>query len=70
MFSDHLDLQGKRGVKELEQWGAYAVIVNKRLYEAGHAGKYTLVNVKERWVDSVHPNQAQAAREARQRNPL
>lgn len=69
MFSDHLVLQGKRGVKQLGQWGPYAVIVNKQLHDRGRAGRYTVVNVKERWVDNVFPSQALAAREARQRYP-
>jgi len=67
MFSDQLVLQGKLGVKRLDQWGPYAVIVNKRLFEKGKAEKYTLVNVEERWVDSVHHSRAEAANEARQR---
>ena len=67
MFSDHLVLQGKPGVKRLDEWGPYAVIVNKRLFEQGEAKKYALVNVQELWVESVHPTRGQAARRARQR---
>ncbi len=67
MFSDHLVLQGKRGVKQLDHWGPYAVIVNKRLFEAGKADKYTVVNTEERWVDSVHHSRTEAAGEARTR---
>ena len=70
MFSDQLSLQDKRGVKRLEQSGAYIVIVNKRLFEAGKAGKYALVNVKERWVESVYFSHSQAANEARRRSSL
>lgn len=68
MYSDQLSLQGKRGVKRLEQWGAYTVIVNKRLFEAGKAGKYTLVNMQEQWVESVYFSHALAASEARRRS--
>jgi hypothetical protein len=68
MFSDHLVLQGKTGVKRLDEWGPYAVIVNKRLFEQGEAKKYALVNVQELWVASVHPTRGQAARRARQRH--
>lgn len=68
MFSDHLILKGKRGVKQLDKSGPYAVIVNKRLYDRGQAGKYTVVNVKERWVDSVHHSRTEAINEARQRD--
>jgi len=68
MFSDQVSLQGKPGVKRLEHWGAYTVIVNKRLFEKGKAGKYALVNVKERWVESVYFSHALAASEARRRS--
>jgi len=68
MFSDQLRLQGKPGVKSLEHWGAYTVIVNKRLFEAGKAGRYALVNVKECWVESVYFSHALAASEARRRS--
>lgn len=68
MFSDQLSLQDKRGVKHLEHWGAYTVIVNKRLFESGKAGKYVLVNLKEHWVESVYFSHAQAASEARRRS--
>jgi hypothetical protein len=64
MFSDHLELRGKTGVERLNQWGPYAVIVNKALHHQGQAGKYTVVNVKEQWVDSVHPSPLAAANQA------
>jgi len=68
MFSAQLSLQGKHGVKSLEHWGPYTVIVNKRLFEAGKAGKYALVNVNECWVESVYFSHALAASEARRRS--
>jgi len=67
MFSDHLVLQGKDGVKWLNQEGPYAVIVNKTLYAWGKAGKFTVVNVSEAWVDTAphvfncRPNRGQGA---------
>lgn len=64
MFSDHLTLQGKDGVKRLSQAGPYMVIANKQLYEQGKAGKFTVVNVPEAWVDSVHPSLNEAAARA------
>ncbi len=66
MFSPQLVLQGKPGVQRLDQWGPYAVIVNKRLYEQGQANNYTVVNVKESWVDSVYHSRTAAAGEAHQ----
>ena len=54
-------------MKWLEQWGPYAVIVNRRLYELGRVGKYTLVNVEKHWVDGVYRSRAHAATKARQR---
>jgi len=66
MFSDQLVLQGKIGVERLDHWGPYTVIVNRTLYEQGTAGKYTVVNAKELWIDSVHRSRAAAANEARQ----
>jgi hypothetical protein len=68
MLTDQVRLQGKSGVKRLEHWGAYTVIVNKQLFEAGKAGKYALVNVKECWVESVYFSHALAATEARRRS--
>lgn len=64
MFSDHLILQGKRGVKRLDQWGPYAVIVNRRLYEGGQAHKYSVVNIEEQWVSNVYYSRETAAYEA------
>ena len=66
MFSDHLVLQGKNGVKWLNQEGPYAVIVNKMLYAWGKAGKFTVVNVSEAWVDSVYRSLDEAVVAARQ----
>ena len=66
MFSDHLVLQGKNGVKWLNQEGPYAVIVNKTLYAWGKAGKFTVVNVSEAWVDSVYRSLDEAVVVARQ----
>ncbi len=67
MFSDQLVLRGKNGIKRLDQEGPYAVIVNKTLYDWGKADKFTVVNVKEEWVDSVHYSLDDAIAEARQR---
>ena len=68
MISDHLELQGKRGVRRLDEWGPYAVIVNRQRFEQGEARKFALVNVQEQSVESVHPSRGQAARQARKRN--
>jgi hypothetical protein len=67
MYSDHLILRGKNGVKWLDQWGPYAVIVNRRLYELGRAGKYALVNIDKHWVDGVYRSRAHAVTKARRR---
>ncbi len=61
MYSDHLVLQGKTGVKWLERRGPYAVIVNRRLYEEGKAGKYAVVNVEKHWVYGVYVSRTHAA---------
>lgn len=70
MYSDQLILKDKNGVKWLDQWGPYAVIVNRKLYEQGKAGKYTLVNVDRHWVDGVYRSRAHALTKARQRFAL
>lgn len=67
MYSDRLVLKGKKGVKWLEQWGPFAVIVNRKLYEQGRAGKYALINVDRHWVDGVYRSRAHASSKARQR---
>lgn len=66
MYSDQLNLHGKQGVKRLGQWGAYAVIVNKALYERGQAGKFAVVNVRDAWVDNVFYSRPAATNEAQQ----
>ena len=64
MFSDHLILQGKHGVKRVSREGPYTVIANKQLYEWGKAGKFAVVNEPEAWVDSVHDSFNEAAARA------
>ena len=52
---------GGRGLEWLNESGAFAVIANRKLYARGKAGKYTVVNTNERWVDSVHDSFDNAA---------
>jgi hypothetical protein len=54
MFSEKCKLQGLKGIKQLDRFGAYLVIANRRLFETGDSSRYTLVNEKELWVDSIH----------------
>ncbi len=56
MYARNCDLKGKRGIEELDRAGSYAIIVNRRLYDQGQAGKFAVVNEQQAWVDSVYPN--------------
>jgi hypothetical protein len=55
MYSEKCDLRGRRGIERLERQGPYTVIANKVLYEEGRSSRFTVVNEREAWVDSVHP---------------
>lgn len=51
-FANHANLD-KAGIIRLEQFGAYVVIANRRLYEKGRASRFAVANATEAWVDSV-----------------
>ncbi len=58
-FAEHVDLN-KVGIIQLDEVGAYAVIANRELHEQGKASRFAVANMKEQWVDSVHPDREQA----------
>ncbi len=60
MYAQHCDLRNKRGIEELDRAGPYAIIVNRRLYDQGQAGKFAVVNEQKAWVDSVFHNYRRA----------
>ncbi len=60
MYARSCDLRGKRGIEELDHVGAYAIIVNRRLYDHGQASKFAVVNEQQAWVDSVYHNYGRA----------
>ncbi len=59
-YANQCNLNGKRGVEELERKGTFSVIANRTLYDGGKAHKFAIVNTEKCWVDSVHHNLAQA----------
>jgi hypothetical protein len=60
MYADKVELQGRSGVKRLETVGAYVVIANKILDDEGRSSRFTVVNEREAWVDSVHSTRVMA----------
>ena len=66
MYADKCDLQGRSGVKRLESIGAYVVIANKILDDRGRSSRFTVVNEREAWVDSVHSTPGNAVSTARE----
>ena len=60
MYARKCDLRDKHGIEELDRAGPYAIIVNRRLYSRGQAGKFAVVNEQQAWVDSVHHNYGRA----------
>jgi hypothetical protein len=60
MFSIRCILEGKRGIKELDNAGVYAIITNRTLVTRGEAHKFVLVNNRKSWVDSVYRSNAEA----------
>ena len=52
-FAEHVDLN-KNGIIRLDEVGVYAVIANRELYEQGRASRFSVANMNELWVDSVH----------------
>jgi hypothetical protein len=57
MFSEKCKLQGLKGIKQLDRFGSYLVIANRRLFETGDSSRYALINETELWVDSIHGSQ-------------
>ena len=60
MFSTRCVLEGKKGIKELDNAGVYAIIANRMLVDRGEAHKFVLVNNRKSWVDSVYRSNAEA----------
>jgi hypothetical protein len=60
MYTESCDLEGKKGVKELDRNEPYAVIANRELHERGQSGKFAVVNVDKEFVNSVHTKPAAA----------
>ena len=65
MYSEKCELRGRAGIKHLERIGPYSVIANKALFDRGRSTRFTIVNEREAWVDSVHPSPAKAIAAAR-----
>jgi hypothetical protein len=61
MYTDRCVLEGKTGIAWLDQKGPYAVIANKTLQRRGDLSRYTVVNTKARFVDSVYSSRQAAA---------
>ncbi len=64
-FSDSCKLQGRPGIKRLDQIGAYLVIANQKLFDEGSSHRFTVVNELEKWVDSVHGSHRSALKRAK-----
>ncbi|MDR3575893.1 MAG: hypothetical protein P4L50_18680 [Anaerolineaceae bacterium] len=60
MFLTPCILEGKRGIKELDNAGVYAIITNRTLVNRGDAHKFVLVNSRKSWIDSVYRSNAEA----------
>lgn len=60
MHTEPCDLEGKKGVKELDRREPYAVIANRELHERGRSGIFAVVNVDREFVNSVHTRHAAA----------
>ncbi len=58
-FAEHVDLN-KEGIIRLDEIGSYSVIANRKLHEQGRASRFAVANVKELWLDSVHPDRGEA----------
>jgi hypothetical protein len=65
MYSDKCDLRGKTGIQRLERVGPYSVIANRKLHAQGRSHRFTVVNERDAWVDSVHPTVDRARAVAR-----
>ncbi len=63
-FSDSCKLQGRSGIKRLDQIGTYLVIANKTLFDEGSSHRFAVVNELENWVDSVHGSHRSALKRA------
>ena len=60
MFSARCVLNDKKGIKELDNAGAYAIITNRTLANRGEAHKFVLVNNRKLCIDSVYHTNAEA----------
>ncbi len=63
MFAQKCVINGKPGIKDLNDQGAYSVITNKTLFDHGKARKFAIVNRQKAWVESVYQdlNKARSA---------
>jgi len=68
MFSTRCVLDGKRGIKELDNAGVFAIITNRTLVNRGEAHKFVLVNNRQLCVDSVYHTNAEAEKALKDRS--
>ncbi len=64
-FSDQCKVQGRPGIKRLDQIGTFLVIANRNRFEKGDSHRFAVVNELEKWVDSVHGSHRAALKRAR-----
>ncbi len=64
-FSNQCSVQGRAGIKRLDQIGTYLVIANRTRFDEGDPHRFTVVNELEKWVDSVHGSHRAALKRAR-----
>ncbi len=64
-FSERCKLQGRSGIKRLDQIGTYLIIANKTLFDEGVSHRFAVVHELEKWVDSVHGSHRSALKHAR-----
>ncbi len=63
-FSGQCKVQGLTGIKRLDRIGTYLVIANRTRFEEGDPHRFAVVNVVEKWVDSVHGSHRSALKRA------
>ncbi len=63
-FSEQCKVQGRPGIKRLEQIGTYLVIANRTRFDEGVSHRFAVVNELEKWVDSVHGSYRAALKRA------
>jgi hypothetical protein len=66
MLSEKCNLQGLRGITQLDRIGPYVVIANRWLYDAGESSRYALIREVGLGVHSFHSSQYAAVMSAQQ----